>query len=102
MAAPAANNWESADINQLMTDYRGITGHWIAAEPRQPIKLLAGILKWHGAENLADRPAAAILAQAAEARARRHAIAECTRCSEYGWMLDSAGLEAEPAQKCTH
>jgi hypothetical protein len=47
----------SADINQLLRDYRGITGHWIATDPHHPIKLLAGILKWHGKDNLDDRPA---------------------------------------------
>lgn len=102
LAAPAAHRWESADINQVITDYRGVTGHWIAADPRHPIKLLAGILKWHGADNLADRPAAAILAQEAEAIARRRAIAECARCSEYGWELDAEGVETEPARRCTH
>jgi hypothetical protein len=103
LAAPAAHGWESADLNQVITDYRGITGHWIAADPRHPIKLLAGILKWHGADNLDDRPAAAILAQEAEASTRRRAIAACARCSEYGWELDpTSGLEAEPVRRCSH
>lgn len=102
LAAPAAHGWVSADINQLLRDYRGITGHWIAANPHQPIKLLAGILKWHGKDNLDDRPAAAILAQEAEAVARRSAIDECDRCSEFGWELDEAGVETDPARRCIH
>ncbi|MFC6466113.1 hypothetical protein ACFP80_01890, partial [Gordonia humi] len=66
-------------------------------------KLLAGILKWHGKDNLDDRPAAAILAQEAEAAARRRAINECDRCSEYGWELDpTSGLEREPVARCSH
>ena len=102
LAAPAAHNWVSADINQLLRDYRGITGHWIATDPHHPIKLLAGILKWHGKDNLDDRPAAAILAQEAEATARHAAIDECGRCSQYGWVLDGAGLEIEPVMRCAH
>ncbi|MFC3245022.1 hypothetical protein ACFOJ6_25495 [Gordonia humi] len=103
LTAPAAHNWVSADINQLIRDYRGITGHWIATDPHHPIKLLAGILKWHGKDNLDDRPAAAILAQEAEAAARRRAINECDRCSEYGWELDpTSGLEREPVARCSH
>lgn len=102
LAAPAAHDWQAADINQLIVDYRGITGHWIANTPRHPIKLLAGILRWHGADNLDDRPAAAILAQEAEALARRAAREACPLCSEYGWLLDADGLEKEPAVRCQH
>ena len=106
LAPAAAHGWQAADINQLIVDYRGVTGHWIASNPHHPMKLIAGILKWHGNDNLDDRPAAAILAREAEfhhaAEQRRAAIAACDLCSDHGWRLAADGLEAEPAMKCGH
>lgn len=41
--------------------------------------------------------------RAAAITARRTAIANCTRCDEYGWTIDLAtGHAADPARKCTH
>lgn len=71
LAAPAAAGWRVDDLHQVLVDYQGVHGQWIAAAPRSPLKLMGGVLKWHG--DLADRPAEAILAQEAELRAREAA-----------------------------
>ncbi|MEE6140479.1 helix-turn-helix domain-containing protein [Mycobacterium sp. 050128] len=67
LAAPAAAGWTPRDLNQLITDWLGV-GRRIPDSPARPIGLLGAILAWHGADNLADRPAA--LDQAREAQAR--------------------------------
>lgn len=68
LAAPAAHGWTARDLNQLITDWLGV-GHWIPDTPHKPIGLLGAILAWHGADNLAERPAAADIAREAAARA---------------------------------
>ena len=74
LAAPARHGWTARDLNQLITDWLGITGRRIPDAPYKPIGLLGAILAWHGAENLDDRPAGAEEAREAEelaaARAR--------------------------------
>ncbi|WP_207547335.1 helix-turn-helix domain-containing protein [Mycolicibacterium conceptionense] len=66
LAAPARHGWTARDLNQLITDWLGITGRRIPDAPHKPIGLLGAILAWHGAENLDDRPAAADEAREAE------------------------------------
>ncbi|WP_308012177.1 helix-turn-helix domain-containing protein [Mycobacterium intracellulare] len=77
LAAPAAAGWTPRDLNQLITDWLGV-GRRIPDTPARPIGLLGAILAWHGADNLADRPAA--LDEAREAQAR--AAAEQTRSAD--------------------
>lgn len=67
LAAPAAAGWTPRDLNQLITDWLGV-GRRISDAPARPIGLLGAILAWHGADNLAERPAA--LDEAREAQAR--------------------------------
>ena len=67
LAAPAAAGWTPRDLNQLVTDWLGL-GRRIPDSPARPIGLLGAILAWHGADNLADRPA--VLDEAREAQAR--------------------------------
>lgn len=67
LAAPAAAGWTPRDLNQLITDWLGV-GRRIPDAPARPIGLLGAILAWHGADNLAERPAA--LDEAREAQAR--------------------------------
>ena len=59
LAGPAVHGWTARDLNQLITDWLGITGRRIPDAPHKPIGLLGAILAWHGAENLDDRPAVA-------------------------------------------
>ncbi|OBB94634.1 plasmid replication protein [Mycolicibacterium peregrinum] len=66
LAGPARHGWTAGDLNQLITDWLGITGRRIPDAPYKPIGLLGAILAWHGAENLDDRPAAADEAREAE------------------------------------
>ncbi len=66
LAAPARHGWTARDLNQLITDWLGITGRSIPDAPYKPIGLLGAILAWHGSENLDDRPAAAEEAREAE------------------------------------
>ncbi|GJJ24007.1 helix-turn-helix domain-containing protein [Mycolicibacterium mageritense] len=66
LAAPARHGWTARDLNQLITDWLGITGRTIPGAPHKPIGLLGAILAWHGADNLDDRPAAADEAREAE------------------------------------
>jgi hypothetical protein len=66
LAAPAQHGWTARDLNQLITDWLGITGRSIPDAPHKPIGLLGATLAWHGAENLDDRPAAAEEAREAE------------------------------------
>ena len=68
LAAPAAAGWTPRDLNQLITDWLGVGRH-IPDTPARPIGLLGAILAWHGAENLADRPAALEDAREAQLRA---------------------------------
>uniref|UniRef100_UPI0009FEF307 helix-turn-helix domain-containing protein n=2 Tax=Mycobacteriaceae TaxID=1762 RepID=UPI0009FEF307 len=68
LAAPAAAGWTPRDLNQLVTDWLGV-GRRIPDSPARPIGLLGAILAWHGADNLADRPAALDEAREAQARA---------------------------------
>lgn len=77
LAAPAAAGWTPRDLNQLITDWLGVGRH-IPDAPARPIGLLGAILAWHGADNLADRPAA--LDEAREAQAR--VAAEQTRSAD--------------------
>jgi hypothetical protein len=62
LAAPAAAGWTPRDLNQLITDWLGM-GRRIPDSPARPIGLLGAILAWHGADNLADRPAALDIAR---------------------------------------
>ncbi|WP_055109381.1 hypothetical protein [Mycolicibacterium peregrinum] len=66
LAAPARHGWTARDLNQLITDWLGITGRTIPGAPHKPIGLLGAILAWHGIDNLDDRPAAAEEAREAE------------------------------------
>ena len=71
LAGPAQHRWVSRDVNQLIRDWIGM-GHWLPDSPHKPIGLLSAILAWHGADHLADRPAAADMArEAAELAAHR-------------------------------
>jgi len=70
LAAPAAAGWTPRDLTQLVTDWLGV-GRRIPDTPARPIGLLGAILAWHGADNLADRPAAAELAREAAEMATR-------------------------------
>ena len=71
LASPAQHGWVARDVNQLIRDWIGV-GHWLPDAPHKPIGLLYAMLAWHGAENLADRPAAADMArEAAELAAHR-------------------------------
>lgn len=71
LAAPAVHRWTPRDLNQLIGDWLGV-GHWMPDTPHKPIGLLGAILAWHGADNLAERPAAADEArEAAEAAAHQ-------------------------------
>lgn len=75
LAGPAAHGWTPRDLNQLITDWLGV-GHWIADSPHKPIGLLGAILAWYGAENVAQRPAAADEArEAAELAAHQARLA---------------------------
>lgn len=66
LAAPARHGWTARDLNQLITDWLGVTGRMIPGAPYKPIGLLGTILAWHGSENLDDRPGAAEEAREAE------------------------------------
>nr|AKT73115.1 plasmid replication protein Rep [Mycobacterium avium subsp. hominissuis] len=72
LAAPAAAGWTPRDLNQLVSDWLGV-GRRIPDSPARPIGLLGAILAWHGADNLADRPAALDEAREAAARAQAQA-----------------------------
>lgn len=86
LAKPAAHGWTPADLDQLLRDHVSLGG-WIAADPRDPVRILGWILKTHG--DMEDRPAAAEEAREAEFRraaaARRRAIADCALCGEDGY-----------------
>ena len=56
LAAPAAAGWTARDLNQLISDYRGI-GRYVPDAPYKPIGLLGSMIAWHGRENLDQRPA---------------------------------------------
>jgi hypothetical protein len=116
LAAPAAHGWNARDLNQLVTDWIGV-GRWIPDHPHKPIGLLGAMLVWHGADNLAERPAA--LDEAREAAehtahqahlsAQRTAHAEHQRAREVGRRaLHSSGhaaaraVAAEAARRAVH
>lgn len=56
LAGPARHDWTVRDVNQLIRDWAGV-GNWIPTNPHKPIGLLGAIVKWHGHDNLDDRPA---------------------------------------------
>lgn len=55
LEGPAAHDWTSRDLNQLLTDHVGLGGY-LVDNPHKPIPLVLGILKKHDA--LHTRPAA--------------------------------------------
>ena len=73
LAGPAHHQWTARDLNQLITDWLGITGHRIPDRPAKPIGLLGAVLVWHGRDNLDDRPSAQDQAREAHERASRAA-----------------------------
>ena len=77
LAGPASYGWTPRDLNQLITDWAGVTGRAIPDRPYKPIGLLGAILAWHGTDRLNDRPAAADIArEAAELAAARARVAD--------------------------
>ncbi len=83
LARPARHGWTARDLNQLITDWLGITGRTIPGAPHKPIGLLGAILAWHGTDNLDDRPAAAEEAREAEELAAAAArVARARRATE--------------------
>ncbi|WP_143695218.1 helix-turn-helix domain-containing protein [Williamsia sp. 1135] len=86
LAQPAAHDWTSRDLNQLLRDYTlPGNGNWIAHNPHKPIALLAGILNHHG--DLQNRPAAIDDAREAEVTHQRQTQLACERCDDQGWLL---------------
>jgi hypothetical protein len=79
LAGPARHGWTARDLNQLVRDWIGVKGS-LPDHPHKPIGLLGAMLTWHGADNLADRPAAADDAREAEQLAahRAHLAAQAT------------------------
>lgn len=92
LADPAAHSWTPRDLNQLITDWAGVTGRRIPDHPHKPIGLLGAILAWHGRERLDERPAvldearevAELAAHQAHLCAQRPAQAEHQRAREAG------------------
>ncbi|MBN7314886.1 repa [Mycobacteroides abscessus subsp. abscessus] len=71
LAAAAAHGWTPADVNTMIREWASVGGNYLPPQPYRPHGLLATIFKAHG--DLADRPASAAEAQAAEALAAEQA-----------------------------
>lgn len=94
----AAAGWTPNDLNAMLRDFVA-AGGWIPDRPHNPRGFLGRLLN---DTDLADRPAFYDDQRAAEADARRAAIAACTRCGPDGYLLDDSGVPLEPVKRCDH